>query len=103
MDHQRGVPAVREPYPQYTHGAWRGPARARKYKVYLHFTQRERYCGDGSTGFYACPRRCAHFARASKTGYVEGENLTIEYRWADNQIERLPALAADHRKKGRTC
>jgi putative tryptophan/tyrosine transport system substrate-binding protein len=30
-----------------------------------------------------------------ETGYVEGQNLTIEYRWAENQQERLSALAAD--------
>jgi putative ABC transport system substrate-binding protein len=31
----------------------------------------------------------------SQTGYVEGRNLVIEYRWAGNQVDRLPALAVD--------
>jgi putative ABC transport system substrate-binding protein len=29
------------------------------------------------------------------SGYVEGQNLAIEYRFAENQVDRLPALAAD--------
>ena len=38
----------------------------------------------------------------AETGFVEERNVTIEYRWADDRYERLPALAAELVQRGVT-
>jgi hypothetical protein len=41
-------------------------------------------------------RNTAAFRKAlNESGYVEGENVTVEYRWVEGQYNRLPALMAD--------
>ena len=42
-----------------------------------------------------CLKRAGLRRGLNQSSYVEGRNLVIEYRWAGNQADRLPALAAD--------
>ena len=49
---------------------------------------------------YASPDTFAHLAEAvrrglKEAGHVEGQNVSIDYRWAYGHYDRLPALAAD--------
>jgi putative ABC transport system substrate-binding protein len=48
----------------------------------------------GSPG--GLPREAAAFRKGlNETGYVEGQNVTLEYHWLEGQYDRLPALTAD--------
>jgi putative ABC transport system substrate-binding protein len=52
------------------------------------------YLSSSSSGPSA-PSLAAFHQGLSEAGYVEGQNLAIEYRWAEFQYDRLPVLAAD--------
>src|SRR3989449_8201215 len=50
---------------------------------------------DPTSSDYNADRLRAFRQGLKDTGYVERENVAIEYRWAENQVDRLPELAAE--------
>jgi putative tryptophan/tyrosine transport system substrate-binding protein len=68
--------------------AWPLSARAQKAMPVIGFV-------DGGSLDASAPRATAFRKGLKQTGYVEGENVTIEYHWLEGQYDRLPALMAE--------
>src|SRR5215469_17066866 len=50
---------------------------------------------SGSSREMAAGRPAAFHKGLAETGYIEGQNVTVEYHWLDGQYDQIPALAAD--------
>jgi putative ABC transport system substrate-binding protein len=73
--------------------AWVSPARAQEPRRVIGFL------GSGSSD--AFPKMLAAFVQGLKdTGFIEGNNIGIEWRWAEGQYNRLPSLAAELVSRG---
>ena len=73
--------------------AWVSPARAQEPRRVIGFL------GSGSPDTFPGP--LAAFVQGLKdTGFIEGKNLSIEWRWAEGQYNRLPSLAGDLVSRG---
>jgi putative ABC transport system substrate-binding protein len=55
---------------------------------------------DSKVGAAASYRVSAFRQGLNEAGFVEGRNVAIEFRWAEDQLDRLPALAADLVRRG---
>jgi putative ABC transport system substrate-binding protein len=60
------------------------------------------FLNSASPNSYVSQLKAFHQA-LKETGYVEGQNVTIEYRWAENQIDRLWCLIRSPRRLGRAA
>ena len=58
------------------------------------------YLHPGSPGGEAAESVAGFLKGLDETGFVEGRNVAIEHRWAENQWDRFPTLAADLVRRG---
>jgi putative ABC transport system substrate-binding protein len=50
---------------------------------------------DGGSLDVSAPRAAAFRKGLNETGYIEGQNVTVEYHWFEGRYESVPALMAD--------
>jgi putative ABC transport system substrate-binding protein len=72
--------------------AWVSPARAQEPRKVIGFL------GSSSSDWH--PRAAVFLQGLKDTGFIEGKNISIEWRWAEGQYNRLPSLAGELVSRG---